>query len=57
METATSITEITGVKKLSGHKTYYRIRIGDYRMGFEKIGERIRLIVIANRKDIYTIFP
>jgi mRNA interferase RelE/StbE len=57
METATSITEITGVKKLSGHKTYYRIRIGDYRMGFEKIGERIRLIVIANRKDIYSIFP
>jgi mRNA interferase RelE/StbE len=57
MEIATSITEITGVKKLSGHKTYYRIRIGDYRMGFEKIGERIRLIVIANRKDIYTIFP
>jgi mRNA interferase RelE/StbE len=32
MEIATSITEITGVKKLSGHKTYYRIRIGDYRM-------------------------
>jgi mRNA interferase RelE/StbE len=57
MEIATSITEITGVKKLSGHKTYYRIRIGDYRMGFEKIGERIRLIVIANRKDIYSIFP
>ena len=57
METATSITEITGVKKLSGHKTYYRIQIGDYRMGFEKIGEKIRLIVIANRKDIYTIFP
>jgi mRNA interferase RelE/StbE len=57
METATSITEITGVKKLSGHKTYYRIRIGDYRMGFEKIGEKIRLIVIANRKDIYSIFP
>jgi hypothetical protein len=26
-------------------------------MGFEKIGEKIRLIVIANRKDIYTIFP
>jgi mRNA interferase RelE/StbE len=57
LESSNSITEITGVKKLAGHKNYYRIRLGDYRLGFEKIGEKIRLIIVANRKDIYTIFP
>lgn len=57
LESANSITDISGVKKLSGYKNYYRIRIGDYRLGFEKIGERSILIVVANRKDIYDIFP
>ena len=57
LEATNSITEITGIKKLSGHKNYYRIRLGDYRLGFEKIGEKIRLIIVANRKDIYNIFP
>lgn len=57
LESANSISEIAGIKKLAGYKNYYRIRIGNYRLGLEKIGEKVSLIVIANRKDIYTIFP
>jgi len=57
LESANAITDISGVKKLSGYKNYYRVRIGDYRLGFEKTGERIIVIVVANRKDIYNIFP
>ena len=57
-EKAISLSEIPNVKKLAGHKTYYRIRIGDYRMGFELIEQHtIRLILIAHRKDIYKSFP
>jgi mRNA interferase RelE/StbE len=44
--------------KLTGYKKYYKIRLGDYRIGLEKINStKIRLIIIANRKDIYKIFP
>ncbi len=58
LEKAKSIADIPNLKKLSGFKDYYRIRIGDYRLGFEKINNTtLRLIIIANRKDIYKLFP
>ncbi|MBK6354360.1 MAG: type II toxin-antitoxin system RelE/ParE family toxin [Saprospiraceae bacterium] len=58
LEAANSLSEIVGAYKLTGYKNYYKIRIGSYRLGFEKISSnRIRLIIIANRKDIYNIFP
>ena len=57
-ETSSSISELQNVKKLSGYKTYYRLRIGDYRLGFEKINEStIRFILVSHRKDIYKKFP
>lgn len=55
---AESIQEISSLRKLTGFKDYYRIRIGNYRLGFELINSNIiRLIVFAHRKDIYKIFP
>jgi mRNA interferase RelE/StbE len=58
LESAKSLNELANIKKLSGYKTYYRFRLGDYRLGFEKINETtIRLIIVAHRKDIYNLFP
>ena len=58
IENAKGISEIQNVRKLVGFKAYYRIRIGDYRLGFEKINdETIRFIIISHRKDIYKLFP
>ena len=55
---ANSIIDIKNIKKLVGFKSYYRIRIGDYRLGIElKTATIARFIVIAHRKDIYKIFP
>ena len=57
-ENAEALLKISNVKKLSGFKDYYRIRIGEYRIGFEAISKTtIRLIVIAHRKEIYRLFP
>lgn len=57
-ENSKSLSEIPNAKKLAGYKTYYRIRIGEYRIGFEMIGRNtIRFILIAHRKDIYRSFP
>lgn len=57
LESANTLSEISGIKKLSGYKTYYRVRLGDYRVGFEKVGDAIMLIILAHRKDIYGVFP
>lgn len=58
IEKADSISELHFVKKLNGFQNYYRIRVGDYRIGFEKLNDgRILFLIIANRKDIYKLFP
>ena len=57
-EKAKEIKSLKKVKKLTGFKNYYRIRIGDYRLGFEEINKNtIRLIILLNRKDFYRRFP
>lgn len=57
-EKVDSISEIRSVKKLTGFKAYYRVRLGDYRLGFELLSPtKIRLIIISHRKDIYKTFP
>ena len=57
-ENARTLAELTNIKKLTGYKFYYRVRIGEYRLGFEKIAENtLRFIIIAHRKDIYKSFP
>jgi len=58
VEIASSIQEISDVKKIEGYKNYYRIRLGDYRIGIEKISAmEIKFIRILHRKEIYRYFP
>ena len=58
LEENTSIQEVSDVKKLTGFDSFYRIRLGDYRPGFEMISsDKVRLIIVAHRKDIYRKFP
>jgi mRNA interferase RelE/StbE len=55
---AATLLEIHHIKKLTGFRNYYRIRIGDYRLGVELINKStVRLIILAHRKDIYKVFP
>lgn len=51
------LDEITNIKKLKGFEKYYRIRLWDYRIWFEYNQEKIILIRVRSRKDIYNIFP
>ena len=54
---ALHLEEISGLKKLSGYKKEYRIRIGDYRLGLIIEGNTIEFVRCLNRKDIYKYFP
>ena len=58
IEEVDSIESISSVKKLTGYESYFRIRIGDYRIGCELIDQQTLLfITIMHRKDIYNNFP
>lgn len=57
-EEAEALEQISNTKKLIGFTVYYRIKIGDYRIGLELINpNEIRLITILHRKYIYKKFP
>ena len=57
-EKADALEQISNTKKLIGYSVYYRIKIGDYRIGLEQINSNeIILITILHRKDIYKKFP
>ncbi len=57
VETAVSINNVPNVKKMQGFDMYYRIRVGDYRIGIEISEGQAIFVCVLNRKDIYRYFP
>lgn len=57
VERWTDLTKVPGLKRLHGHNNAYRIRIGDYRIGFLFDGQTITFARALHRKDIYRFFP
>jgi mRNA interferase RelE/StbE len=51
------LTSVPTIKKLKGHKLYYRLKIGDYRLGFSYEEGELNIIRFLHRKDIYKLFP
>lgn len=60
LETVPDLRSVPHLKKLSGSGSYYRIRLGDYRVGI-RVEERCRYvhpgIRLLPRKDIYRYSP
>lgn len=54
---ARKISDIKNIKKLSGYKIYYRIRVGKYRAGIKIENDTVIFAVFDYRKDIYKKFP
>jgi mRNA interferase RelE/StbE len=57
VDAATRTTEIKNLKKLTGYKHAYRIKIGDYRIGVYIENGVVEFARVNHRKDIYKIFP
>ena len=57
VESAKNLKQINQLKKLKGFKQYYRIRIGDYRIGIKIEKEVVFFIDVEHRRNIYQIFP
>jgi len=45
------------IKKIKGYEDFYRIRIGNYRIGIKIEGDKVIFVRILHRKDIYKYFP
>lgn len=57
LEKASSLSEVRNLKKLKGASSAYRIKIGDYRMGFFLENDTVEFTRFLHRKDIYKYFP
>jgi mRNA interferase RelE/StbE len=57
VERANSLAELPNLKKLKGGGNYFRVRVGDYRVGVALDGDTIVFVRFLNRKDIYKHFP
>lgn len=57
IERVNSISEIPSLKKLRSRGNYYRVRIGDYRVGIVIEDNVVTFVRFLNRKEIYRYFP
>lgn len=52
------ITGVSHVKKLQGYHSFYRVKIGDYRLGLELTPDNMIIFTrFLHRKDVYRYFP
>ncbi len=57
VKTASSPLDIVSLTKLRGYERFYRIRIGDYRLGIEIVEDTVIFVRFLHRRDIYRYFP
>ena len=57
VELANALSEIRNIKLLQGHEDFYRIRVGDYRVGLFVEGEVVAFVRVLHRKEVYRYFP
>ena len=57
VEAAESLRQLPSLKKLSSRDDFYRIRVGDYRMGVVMRGETVEFVRCLHRREIYRYFP
>lgn len=58
IENVKTIHDISSLKKLKGFASFYRIKIGDYRLGIELTSDNELILVrCLDRKEIYRYFP
>lgn len=57
LEKAKSLNELSNLKKMKWFDNFFRLRVWDYRIWFEFDWNKVILLRVRSRKDIYNIFP
>ncbi len=57
VESTASPQQIRGIKRLSGHRDYFRIRIGEWRLGLHIQHTTVTFVRCLHRREVYRFFP
>lgn len=57
IEEVAIFSEIPNIKHIADSRKYYRIRVGNYRLGIKLENGVVKFIRCLNRKDMYRNFP
>ncbi|WP_293126172.1 type II toxin-antitoxin system RelE/ParE family toxin [Microcoleus sp. bin38.metabat.b11b12b14.051] len=57
VEAAENFGDVSNLKKLKADGNYYRIRIGDYRIGIAFDENIVIFVRVLHRKEVYRYFP
>lgn len=57
VKAAATLNEIKNLNKMRGYATFFRIRVGDYRIGLEVLEDEVIFVRVLHRKEIYRYFP
>jgi len=57
VEGTKTLADVGHVRKLRDGESYYRIRVGDYRIGVALDGNIVVFVRFLHRKDLYRYFP
>jgi mRNA interferase RelE/StbE len=57
IEQAQNLRQIKNIRKLREGDRYYRIKIGDYRLGLILEDDSLTFVRFLHRKDLYRYFP
>ncbi len=52
-----NLSDIGKVEKMTGYKSYFKIRFGNYRVGIKKENDCIIIETVKHRREIYKYFP
>ena len=56
-EAAEQLTDISNLKKMSGADHFYRVRVGDYRIGVFVENDIVEFVRCLHRRELYRFFP
>jgi mRNA interferase RelE/StbE len=57
VEQASALADVPSLKRLSGHHSYFRIRVGDWRIGLKVESDTVTFVRCLHRREIYRFFP
>jgi mRNA interferase RelE/StbE len=57
VEQAETLDQVPHLRKLQGGDRYYRVRIGDYRVGLALEGDVVVFVRALHRREVYRYFP
>ena len=57
IEVVDTFQEVPNIKKLSGGNNFFRIRVGEYRIGIFFDADQVEFVRCLHRRDMYRYFP